>query len=94
LRVGPGSSYRCKIIGQNIGSGTSGVQSYTIPGAPTTLGNPTVFANANAQMTTGYIRSVSIQVTGTNSFQYWKRLQLGNSTGNFTESFNFVAYWI
>jgi hypothetical protein len=95
LRVGiNGSAYRCKIIGSNIGSGTSGVQSYTIPGAPTTLGNPIVFTQANAQMTTGYIWSVSIQITGVNTFQYWKRIQLGNATNNFTESFNYVAYWI
>jgi len=81
-------------MGSNIGAGLSGVQTFTIPSAPTTFGNPLVFTQANAGMSVGYIWSVSINVTGANTFQYWKRLQYGSTTTDFGESFNYIAVWL
>ena len=69
------------IIGRNIGAGVGGAFDYTIPGAPTGLGNPIIFAQMNANLSTQYIFSVSITVTGDNTFTYLKFLQTGSTTG-------------
>lgn len=87
-----GTSNRCVITGIT-GAGLSGIQNYTIPGAPTTLGNPIIFTQMNAPMN-GFIYSVQISVTGANSFQYWKRYQSGGSTNDASvENFFYMAIW-
>ena len=95
LRVGPGSSYRCMILGRNIGAGAVGQQSYTIPSAPTTFGNPLVFAMLNSGTAAfgnpNTIYGVMINITGSNTFNYKKVYNGGTADG---ESFNYMAIWI
>ena len=93
LQVGPGSSYRCKIIGRNVGGGLGGIRTFTIPNAPNTYGDCIVFASINVSTTNMYIIMVN-PLNGT-QFSYCKRGW--NGSGFFdatTESFNYVAYWI
>ena len=92
LQVGIGTSNRCVITGFT-GAGLGGIQAFTIPGAPTTLGNPIVFTQMNAPLN-GFIYSVSMNVTGANSFQYWKQYQAGGTTNDATvEDFFYMAIW-
>jgi len=94
LRIGQdGSSYRCCIIGRNQGAGLGGIRTFTIPGAPTTLGTCIVFANINVSTTNMYI--IMVNPLNATQFSYCKR---GWNGGGFfdatSESFNYVAYWI
>lgn len=93
LRVGAGTSHRCKIIGRNVGGGLAGIQTFTIPNAPTGLGNCIVFANINVSTTNMYI--IMVNPLNATQFSYCKR---GWNGGGFfdatTETFNYVAYWI
>jgi hypothetical protein len=95
LQVGPGSAYRCMILGRNIGAGAVGQQAYTIPGAPTTFGNPLVFAMLNSGTAAfgnpNTIYGVMINITGVNTFNYKKVYNGGTADG---ESFNYMAIWI
>ena len=95
LRVGPGSAYRCMILGRNIGAGAVGQQAYTIPGAPTTFGNPLVFAMLNSGTAAfgnpNTIYGVMINITGANTFNYKKVYNGGTADG---ESFNYMAIWL
>ena len=95
LQVGiNGSIYRCVIIQRNVTSGISGLNTYTIPGAPTGYGDPLVFATILSNITSGFIFAIQIDVNGPTTFRYWKRLQTGSTTSNASEGFNYVAYWL
>jgi hypothetical protein len=92
LQVGVGTSNRCVITGFT-GAGLGGIQNFTIPGAPTTLGYPFIFTQMIAPLN-GFIYSVQMNVTGFNSFQYQKRYQAGGVTNDATlEDFYYMAVW-
>ena len=92
LQVGIGTANRCVITGYT-GAGLSGNQNFTIPGAPTTLGNPIVLTQMNAPMN-GFIYSVSMNVTGPNTIIYRKLYQAGGSTFDASvENFFYMAIW-
>ena len=95
LQVGiNGYPFRCVIIERNIGAGVSVATIYTIPGAPTTFGNPIVFGNIN--VVSNNIYSVNIDVKSANTFQYIKRFVAngGAVAGANNESFNYIAIWL
>jgi hypothetical protein len=92
-----GTAYRCMIMGST-GAGLSGSQLFSIPGAPTTLGTPIVFANINVDQTndTG-VYVVNTIVASTTQFRYRKRfISSGGGAVNdaTSESINYVAYWL
>lgn len=88
-----GTGYRCVIMGQNIGAGVAGAATYTIPGAPTTFGNPLVFASINVISSNLYM--VMVSPSGPNTFGYQKRFYNGSGIYDASaESFNYVAYWL
>ena len=94
-RIGDnGTPYRCCIIERAVGASVGGnsTVSYTIPGAPTTYGNPIVIATINVVSTNMYM--VMTSVTGVNTFDYIKRFYNGSSiSGATNETFSYVAYW-
>jgi len=99
--VGTGTPYRCMIIGRAVGSTSSTTGTITIAGAPTTAGNPIVFASINtATITDPYF--INVNPTGANTFTYYKVFY--NKTSGTTvanaivgatgETFNYVAIWL
>jgi len=98
--VGTGTPYRCMIIGRNVGSTSAASGSITIAGAPTGAGNPIVFASLNAN-TTSNPYFLSVNPTGTNTFDYYKVFYNRSGTtfsnvivGATGETFNYVAIWL
>ena len=78
---------------RNIGAGVNQATSYTIPNAPTTLGNPLVFAQINVATANLYI--VMVTPTGPTTFTYYKRFWNGSSTLDASgETFNYIALWL
>jgi len=98
--IGTGTPYRCMIIGKAVGSTSAATGTITITGAPTTAGNPIVFAALNASSTTlPYF--IHTNATGTNTFTYYKVFyNTGASTiatsmpGATGETFNYIAIWL
>ena len=96
LKVGVnGTPYRYMIMQNDIGSGSTGIQVVTIPGAPTNMGNPIVMINySSITNQLGNIYVVNTDVTGTNTFRYRKRVYTGSTTTDTTEPVSYVAYWL
>jgi len=92
--VANGTAVRCIIYGINLGASTTS-GTVTIPGAPTGAGNPIVFASINITTTTNpYF--INVNVTGTNTFVYYKSYLIsGDSVARAAtvESFNYMAIW-
>ena len=83
------------VMQNNIGDGTSGLITVTIPGAPTNMGNPIVIINySSITNLLGNIYVVNTDVTGTNTFRYRKCVYNGSTTADTTEPVSYVAYWI
>jgi len=98
--IGTGTAFRCVIIGRNVGSTSAASGSITIAGAPTGAGNPLVFASLNAN-TTSNPYFLSVNPTGTNTFDYYKVFYNRSGTtfsnvivGATGETFNYVAIWL
>ncbi len=95
LQVGTGTGFRCVIIERNIGGNSSAnAVEHTIPGAPTTFGNPIIFATIDVISTNIY--SVMITVSAVNKFSYIKKYTDGRNGVNqaTVESFNYMAVWL
>ena len=99
--VGTGTPYRCMIIGRAVGLTNTATGTITITGAPTTAGNPIVFASINTATTTDpYF--INVNPTGANTFTYYKvfyNKTTGTTVSNAIvgatgEQFNYVAIWL
>jgi len=96
LKLGYGTAFRGLIIRTGIGAGLSGQQTETIPGAPG-FGFPIVFGViecGGGNLANLFI--LNIDVTGTNTFRYRKRLY-NISTGassDTTEAISYIAIWL
>ena len=99
--VGTGTPYRCMIIGRAVGLTNATSGTITITGAPTTAGNPIVFASINTASTTDpYF--INVNPTGANTFTYYKvfyNKTTGTTVSNAIvgatgEQFNYVAIWL
>jgi len=96
LKLGYGTAFRGLIIRTGIGAGLSGQQTETIPGAPG-FGNPIVFGViecGGGNLANLFI--LNIDVTGTNTFRYRKRLYNITSgvSSDTTEAINYIAIWL
>ena len=98
--VGTGTPFRCMIIGRDVGSTSAATGTITIAGAPTGAGNPIVFASLNIT-TTSNPYFITVNPTGTNTFQYYKTFYNRSGTtfnnaiaGATGETFNYVAIWL
>jgi len=90
-----GTTFRC-IISGTIGAGLSGVQTYTIPGAPTGFGTPIVMTtiNVNSGNSTN-IYCCNSNPISTTQFTYRKRRDNGTALADASsESISYVAYWL
>ena len=98
--VGVGTSFRCVIMGRNVGSTSSATGTITIAGAPSAFGNPLVFASINAT-TTSNPYFINVLPTNTNTFTYYKTFynraaaNINNAIAAATaETFNYIAIWL
>ena len=98
LKVGAnGTPYRYMIMQQSIGGGLSGVQTVTIPNAPSNMGLPIVFA-CFAFIDGGNLTNLyylNFDVLTYNTFRYRKRLLNGTTSSDLSvEAISYVAYWL
>ena len=98
--VGVGTSFRCVIMGRNVGSTSASSGTITIAGAPSAFGNPLVFASINAT-TTSNPYFINVNPTATNTFTYYKTFYNRSGTnfnnaiaGATGETFNYIAIWL
>ena len=90
-----GTPYRCMIMGTT-GAGLSGSNVVSIPGAPTTFGNPILFTSINVgQGNDVNMYTVNAIVLNEFQFRYRKRRWNGAALADAsTESINYIAYWL
>ncbi len=98
LKVGVnGTPYRYMIMQNDIGSGLSGVQTVTIPNAPSNMGLPIVsafFAGIDGGNLTN-LYYLNYDVLTYNTFRYRKRLLNGTTYSDISvEAISYVAYWM
>ena len=98
LKVGVnGTPYRYMIMQNSIGAGLSGVQTVTIPNAPSNMGLPIVFA-CFAFIDGGNLTNLyylNYDVLTYNTFRYRKRLLNGTTYSDISvEAISYVAYWM
>ena len=98
LKVGVnGTPYRYMIMQNSIGAGLSGVQTVTIPNAPSNMGLPIVFA-CFAFIDGGNLTNLyylNFDVLTYNTFRYRKRLLNGTTYSDISvEAISYVAYWM
>ena len=98
LKVGVnGTPYRYMIMQQSIGGGLSGVQTVTIPNAPSNMGLPIVsafFAFIDGGNLTN-LYYLNYDVLTYNTFRYRKRLLNGTTYSDISvEAISYVAYWL
>ena len=98
LKVGVnGTPYRYMIMQQSIGGGLSGVQTVTIPNAPSNMGLPIVsafFAGIDGGNLTN-LYYLNYDVLTYNTFRYRKRLLNGTTSSDLSvEAISYVAYWL
>jgi len=90
-----GTPYRCMIMGST-GAGLSGSNVVSIPGAPTTFGNPILFTSINVGQGND-INMYTVNAIVLNEFQFryrkrrWNGAVLADAS---TESINYIAYWL